>query len=180
VYSHAAWAESLGGISLPLLSDFQPKGAVADSFGLYLADKGITDRATVIIDAGGTVRHVSSVTPAGKRDIAELAALCEQIDASFDGSVAGPAAAPAGLPDNTSLYVKDHCMFSRWALSARKNMHLDDGLPVTNVSRDAAALEHLQTVGGKGQAPALVCGSDVLYESKDIIDLLVKRTQPAL
>lgn len=153
---------------------------MADRYGLYLADKGITDRATVIIDAGGTVRHVSSVTPAGKRDIAELAALCERLDAAYEGPVADPPPAPPGLPDNASLYVKDHCMFSRWALFARRNLHLEDGLPVTNVSRDPAALEHLRTVGGKPQAPALVCGSDVLYESKDIVDLMVRATQPAL
>ncbi len=57
VYAHKAFAEKLG-IKYPLLSDFHPKGKVAESYGLYLADKGITARATVVIDREGIVRHV--------------------------------------------------------------------------------------------------------------------------
>lgn len=57
VWAHKAFAEKLG-IKYPLLADFQPKGAVAKTFGLYLEDKGITNRATVVIDAEGIVRHV--------------------------------------------------------------------------------------------------------------------------
>jgi alkyl hydroperoxide reductase subunit AhpC len=41
------------GIHYPLLADFQPRGAVADKFGVYLADKGITGRAIAIIDRHG-------------------------------------------------------------------------------------------------------------------------------
>ncbi len=55
-FSHDNWASSLGGISFPLLADFHPKGGVAASFGLYLEDNGITDRATVIIDKNGIVQ----------------------------------------------------------------------------------------------------------------------------
>ena len=87
MYCHGNWAKSLGGVSFPLLADFHPKGAVATAYGLYLDQAGITDRATVIIDADGIVRHVSSVSPSGKRDIAELAKLCEKVDESFKGSL---------------------------------------------------------------------------------------------
>ena len=66
----------MGGVSLPLLADFHPKGAVAQAYGLYLPEKGITDRATVIIDADGTIRHISSVTPAGQRDMQALLGEC--------------------------------------------------------------------------------------------------------
>ena len=57
-WCHKAFAEKMG-IRYPLLADFEPKGAVASKFGLYLADKGISNRATVIIDKQGIVRHVS-------------------------------------------------------------------------------------------------------------------------
>ena len=43
------------GIHYPLLADFQPRGAVADKFGVYLADKGITGRAIAIVDKAGNV-----------------------------------------------------------------------------------------------------------------------------
>ena len=49
VWSHKAFAEKMG-IHYPLLADFQPRGAVGDKFGVYLADKGITGRAIAIID----------------------------------------------------------------------------------------------------------------------------------
>ena len=94
----------MGGISFPLLADFHPKGEVATAYDLYLSDKGITDRATVIIDANGIVRHSSSVTPAGKRNIAELAALCESIDqAHGEGLKDFPI--PESVPENSELFV---------------------------------------------------------------------------
>ncbi len=80
-FCHKAWAESLGGINFPLLADFHPKGAVAESFGLYLADNGITDRATVVIDKDGVIRHISSVSPSGERNISELLEICRKVDA---------------------------------------------------------------------------------------------------
>lgn len=55
-WAHKAFAEKLG-INYSLLADFHPKGAVAKQFGLYLEDKGITNRATVIIDKEGIVRY---------------------------------------------------------------------------------------------------------------------------
>jgi alkyl hydroperoxide reductase subunit AhpC len=73
IFCHSNWAASMGGISFPLLADFHPKGKMATDYGLYLSDNGITDRATVVIDASGVVRHASSVTPAGQRNIEELA-----------------------------------------------------------------------------------------------------------
>ena len=43
------------GIGYPLLADFHPKGAVAESFGLYNGERGFTFRATVIVDKAGKV-----------------------------------------------------------------------------------------------------------------------------
>jgi len=175
-FSHGAWAWSLGGVSLPLLADFHPKGELARSLGLFLDEAGITDRATVVIDADGVVRHTLSVGPGGRRDMEELAAFCEELDAEYAGDLPSPAATPEGLPAGAALYVKDNCMFSRWALAARTNLHLEDSLAVVNLSQDPEAGAHLETLGGKAQVPALVCGEDVLYESGDIIELLVGRT----
>ena len=52
VWSHKAFADKMG-IHYPLLADFHPRGAVADKFGAYLADTGITGRAIAIIDRNG-------------------------------------------------------------------------------------------------------------------------------
>jgi len=169
VYTNAAWASALGGISIPLLSDFHPKGALASSLGCYLDGAGITDRATVIIDAGGTIRYTQSVTPGGERDIEALVKRCEELDADYgdlpDFTVS------CELPDGVELYVKDHCMFSRWALYVRDNLKLD--LPVHNVSTEAACKAELEKLGGKSQAPALRIGDKVMYESAEIAEFLV-------
>lgn len=53
--SHIAWAKSLGGITYPLLADFEPKGEVARAFGAYRSADGITERALFIIDKQGKI-----------------------------------------------------------------------------------------------------------------------------
>jgi alkyl hydroperoxide reductase subunit AhpC len=56
-FSNAAWAEKLGGISYPLLSDFYPHGAVAERYGV-LRPQGMAERALFIIDKNGVVRYI--------------------------------------------------------------------------------------------------------------------------
>ena len=173
IYCHANWAMSLGGISFPLLSDFNPKGAVADSYGLYLAEAGIDDRATVIVDATGVVRHVSSVTPSGKRDIAELAGLCEKVNEARESTLKS-FPDPPGLEDDTVLFVRSNCMFSTNAAAALKNLHIN-AVPVRNVTDDEAALDELVAISGKAQAPCLVVGNNARHEAADIITYLAGR-----
>jgi peroxiredoxin len=53
-WAHKAFADKMG-IRYPLLADFHPKGAVADKFGVYLSEKGITGRAIAIINKTGKI-----------------------------------------------------------------------------------------------------------------------------
>jgi hypothetical protein len=172
VYSHANWAQSLGGISFPLLADFHPKGKMAASYGLYLDDKGITDRATVLIDSKGIVRHASSVTPAGQRNIEELAALCEKADKEHGGGLAA-FSEPPGFPEVMTLFVKNTCGASRAAMLARVNLHLEKKIVLKNISDDSAAHEQLQDLAGKDQAPCLLVDAKPVHESAQIIAWLV-------
>ena len=51
VPSHIAFAKSIGGIErYPLLADFHPKGEVSKKYGVFKEDKGICERAIVIVD----------------------------------------------------------------------------------------------------------------------------------
>ena len=125
---------------------------MAQSYGLYLGDAGITDRATVIIDAGGTVRHASSVTPAGRRDIGELAALCEKVDAEH-GSGLADIPAPAGLGKVDALFVKSNCGHSLKAILARDNLHLQNRVPLKNVTEDSSAMDQLKQPDRQGSGP---------------------------
>lgn len=60
VWSHAAFAEDRG-LDFPLLADFEPKGAVARTYGVYREEDGIAERALFVLDPDGVVRwsHVS-------------------------------------------------------------------------------------------------------------------------
>ena len=59
VPSHVAFAKSIGGIErYPLLADFHPKGEVSKKYGVWKEDKGICERAIVIVDKKGIVRYV--------------------------------------------------------------------------------------------------------------------------
>jgi glutaredoxin-related protein len=150
-----------------LLADFHPKGAVAEKFGLYLADDGITDRATVIIDADGVVQHISSVGPSGSRDIDELARLAEEIDGKYAGDL--PAhVEPQGVKQST-LFVKSKCGHSRSVLLAMSNLGLDEIVEARNIDEDDDARAELKKRTGKEQAPCLVEDGNALLESADII-----------
>jgi alkyl hydroperoxide reductase subunit AhpC len=56
VFSHKAFAEKIGGITFPMLSDFYPHGAVCDLFGV-LRSEGYPKRAVIIIDRQGVMRY---------------------------------------------------------------------------------------------------------------------------
>ena len=71
MWAHKAYAEKMG-INYPLLADFNPRGGMAKQFGLYLEDKGITNRATVVIDKNGVVAAVTVHDLPETRDNGEI------------------------------------------------------------------------------------------------------------
>ena len=73
VWSHKAFAEKMG-IQYPLLADFQPRGAVAEKFGVYLPDKGITGRAIAIVDRTGKIAWFKNYDIPVVPDIKEVSA----------------------------------------------------------------------------------------------------------
>jgi len=52
-----AWADSLGGINYPLMSDFWPHGEVAQKYGV-LRSEGYTERAIFVIDKQGIIQYI--------------------------------------------------------------------------------------------------------------------------
>ena len=56
IYSHDAWAKSLGGISYPLLSDIQRD--VVRRYGIHWPELNACYRSTFVIDRQGVVRFV--------------------------------------------------------------------------------------------------------------------------
>lgn len=115
-----AWAESLGGISYPLLSDFWPHGAVAELYGV-LRDDGRSERALFIVDKEGVVRYLDIHDIDEQPDNEELfkalrglepdAAIAETEEEGDTPEVKPPAAGPK----NVVLYCRPGCIDCRLA-----------------------------------------------------------------
>jgi peroxiredoxin len=63
IWCHLAFAKDRK-LRFPLLSDFEPKGAVARQYGAYRAQDGTSERALFVIDGEGTIRW-SYLSPVG-------------------------------------------------------------------------------------------------------------------
>ncbi|WP_319469707.1 peroxiredoxin [uncultured Pseudodesulfovibrio sp.] len=74
--SQHAWSEAMNTLTFPVLSDFWPHGAVADSFGVLRTD-GMAERALFVIDKKGIIRYID-VHDINKRP--DLGLLLEQVE----------------------------------------------------------------------------------------------------
>ena len=80
-YSQAAFRERLG-VTIPMLSDFEPKGAASRALGAYFEPGGMTNRAIVIFRPDGVVQWSHLADSPGDLPGANLI---------FDGLEAAPA-----------------------------------------------------------------------------------------
>jgi peroxiredoxin len=55
VWCHAAFARDRN-LHFPLLSDFEPKGAVSRAYGAYRKQDGFSERALFVLDGDGVIR----------------------------------------------------------------------------------------------------------------------------
>jgi peroxiredoxin len=74
VPSLKAWADQLGGLPFPLLSDFWPHGATGKAYGVFNEERGMDARAVFLIDAAGVVRHSHVYAPGTVPESADLLA----------------------------------------------------------------------------------------------------------
>src|SRR5215813_13411077 len=81
VWSHKAFAEKMG-IKYSLLADFQPRGAMADKYGVFLADKGITGRAVAIVNKAGRIAWFKDYDIPVVPDLKEVASALSQVKAA--------------------------------------------------------------------------------------------------
>ena len=95
-----AWADSLGGITYPLVSDFYPHGQVARSYDV-LREEGHSERAIFVIDKQGIIRYVD-VHDIGKQpDNDELFCVLAELEPAAAAAikVAQPEPAPEPAAD---------------------------------------------------------------------------------
>jgi peroxiredoxin len=76
--SKKAWADSLGGISYDLLSDFHPHGEVAAQYGVQ-RDDGLSERAIFLVDKTGVIRWTKLHAIPEQPDFSELLSAVEKL-----------------------------------------------------------------------------------------------------
>ena len=70
--SKKAWAESLGIQHTRLLADFWPHGKVAQQFGIFRENDGISERVNIIIDENQEIEYVQIYEISQLPDINEI------------------------------------------------------------------------------------------------------------
>src|SRR6195952_4085956 len=73
-----AWADQER-YDFTLLADFWPHGAVAKEYGVFLEEKGFSNRATFVIDVKGVIRASFITAPAEARSIDEYRSALDEV-----------------------------------------------------------------------------------------------------
>lgn len=139
-----AWAESLGGIDYPLLSDFWPHGGVARKYGV-LSKAGKSERAIFVIDRWGCIRYIDIHDADEQPDNEVLFEVIERIDP--DSAASQPTSAEQNsdpLPqEGIVLYCTSWCPDCK---RARRWLQ-ERNLPYTelDIDRVPAASERLKS-----------------------------------
>lgn len=69
----------MGGLPYPELSDWHPKGQVAQSYGLWNEERGVSFRAVLVVDKNGIVRFRQRYTPGTLPDPEEILKAVESL-----------------------------------------------------------------------------------------------------
>lgn len=96
-----AWAESLGGVSYPLLSDFWPHGETARRYDVFRDRDGYSERALFVLDKWGIIRYVDVHDIDHQPDNDVLFGVLRRIDpqaAARMDALEAPALPPQELP----------------------------------------------------------------------------------
>jgi arsenate reductase-like glutaredoxin family protein len=165
-----AWAESLGGISYPLLSDFWPHGAVAERYGVLRHEEGKSERALFVVDKEGIVRYVDIHDIDEQPDNEELFRFLRQLepDAVIPEKQVEPQPVaeqtPAG-PKPVMLYCRPGCIDCRLA-----RRFLDrNNVPYTEVNvraTPAAEAQVREWTGGPLISPVFDIGGTIVVDFK--------------
>ena len=77
--TQTAYATSLGNLPYPLLSDFHPKGVVANACDVYNDERGTSDRAILIVDKKGIIRYRRVYASAADINVEDLLGEIEKL-----------------------------------------------------------------------------------------------------
>jgi len=160
-----AWAESLEGITYPLLSDFYPHGKVAETYGVLRSD-GTSERAIFVVDKRGVIRYVDVHDIDEQPDNEELFRVLDEVEPN---PIEPPAVQEStedkvakAMPDaDVILYCTPWCPACRKA-RAYLNEHEIEYMEV-DVTRDRVAAQHLRNwTGGYETTPTIKVKDEII------------------
>jgi glutaredoxin len=155
-----AWAESLGGIEYPLLSDFWPHGAVAEKYGV-LRSEGYTERAIFVIDKSGILRYIDVHDIDNQPSNDELIRILREIDPQASPIKAAPVTAPTIPKGEIILYCTSWCPDCRRARNWLKANNLD--YVDVDIDTNTAASEQVKKWNdGKRITPTFDIGGTII------------------
>jgi glutaredoxin len=136
-----AWADSLSGITYPLLSDFYPHGRVAQLFGI-LRGEGYTERTIFVIDKKGIIRYVDVHDIDEQPDNEVLFRVLAELEPQA-AAAARAAALPSPEPDaDVVMYCTPWCPDCRRARIYLKERGI--AYVEVDISRDRAAAQRVR------------------------------------
>jgi glutaredoxin len=130
-----AWAESLGEIHYPLLSDFWPHGVVSQTYDV-MREEGYSERALFLIDREGIIRYIDIHDIGDQPDNAVILEEIRKIDPQAAQKVAAqPEEEPQELPTGGVIL---YC--TRWCPGCRlaRRWLEQRGIPYTEVDVNAS------------------------------------------
>jgi glutaredoxin len=132
-----AWADSLGGITYPLLSDFFPHGRVAQMYGV-LRPEGYSERAIFVIDKQRIIRYIDVHDIDQQPDNEELFRVLAGVDPVAASSLK-PELQPAPAPEpdaDVVMYCTPWCPGCMRARALLKERGID--FVEVNITKDRA------------------------------------------
>jgi glutaredoxin len=165
-----SWAESIDGITFPLLSDFWPHGEVAKKYGV-LRDDGKSERAIFIIDTEGIIQYIDIHDIDDQPDNEVLFAELERISPTPKPLPPPEEALPTG---GVVLYCNSWCPSCRKARIWLADNNIDYIEVDVNKSRKAAEQVREWTNGNLSTPTIDVNGTIVInWDQKRMEELLL-------
>jgi glutaredoxin len=172
-----AWAESLDGITYPLLSDFYPHGKVAEHYGV-LREDGKSERAIFVVDKRGVIRYVDVHDFDEQPDNEELFKVLDEVEPNPiepDNAKKSSKEETYTEPDtDVILYCTPWCPACRKARAYLNEREIE--FVEVDVTRDRTAAQHLRNwTGGYETTPTFrIKGEVIVNFDRDKLDEVLK------
>jgi glutaredoxin len=162
-----AWAESLEGITYPLLSDFYPHGKVAQSYGVLRSD-GKSERAIFVVDKRGIIRYVDVHDFDEQPDNEELFRVLDEVEPNPVEVTSTRETTPAAEPEpeaDVVMYCTPWCPACRKARAYLNELEIE--FVEVDITRDREAAKHLRNwTGGYETTPTFRVKGEIIFNFK--------------